>query len=90
MLQYSYIFRPILGEGSTAIVFLNIILSSIFKIPNRFIFDSRYLDSLYDKLYDAVVDYRDYLNFYYALYKEFGENESLKNVSGLIKEIGRY
>lgn len=71
-------------------IFLDTILSSIFKIPKRFIFDSRYLDSLYDKLYDAVVDYKDYLNFYYAIYKEFGETESLKNVSGLIKEIGRY
>lgn len=66
------------------------ILTSIFKIPNGFIFDSRYLDSLYDKICGAVVDYKDYLNFYYALRDEFGKNESLKNVGRLIKEIGRY
>ena len=42
------------------------------------------------KFYSAIGTYEDDLTLYYALCKEFGEDESIKNVNRLIKEIGRY
>lgn len=71
--------------------FLHTILLSIFKFPKDFRFDNEYLDTLLFNFYKGTIEsYEDDLELYYALCKEFGENESLKKVSKLVKEIGRY
>lgn len=70
--------------------FIHEILMSVFKIPYGFTFDSKYLNQVLSKFYSAIGTYEDDLTLYYALCKEFGEDESIKNVNRLIKEIGRY
>lgn len=70
--------------------FLHEIFFSIFKFPQEFRFDSKYLDSLLSNFYSVIGSYEDDLALYYALCKEFGEDASLRNVSKLVKEIGRY
>lgn len=70
--------------------FLHEIFLSIFKFPQEFRFDSKYLDSLLSDFYSVIGSYEDDLALYYALCKEFGEDASLRNVSKLVKEIGRY
>ncbi len=70
--------------------FIHEIFISIFKIPYGFVFDSKYLNQFLSEFYSAIGTYKDDLALYYALCKEFGEDESIKNVSRLIKEIGRW
>lgn len=70
--------------------FLHEIFFSIYKFPQEFRFNSKYLDSLLSNFYSVIGSYKDDLALYYALCEEFGEEASLRNVSKLVKEIGRY